>query len=192
MLGGLLGLANSDTEDAAVLGKLVGAAAGLGLAAELAHLAVPWKLRGIYEQVGKTVGVDPNKLHALSLEENWQQDPNAIGPLNTNGTRDYGLMQINERNWGWLGLSSTTWRDPLKNVTAAATLLRRTKDQVPELTLRDEFAVYNAGLSRYGPAAKLDASGHYINARYVGSAFWWYVLIVAARFAPFQALKKST
>ncbi len=190
-LAAVFGVSKDDPEDA-VIGKLVGVAAGLGLGLELAHLAVPWKLRGIYEQAGKDQGVDPNLVHALSLQENWHQDPNAIGAVNANGTRDYGLMQINERNFAWLGLSSTTWRDPAKSATAAAKLLRVTKEQAPELTLKDELSIYNAGMSRYGPMAKKDSEGHYLNAQYVGSAFWWYLLVRAASYAPFVQLRKLT
>lgn len=43
--------------------------------------------------------------------------------LNSNGSRDYGLMQISERNFGWLGLTLQSALDPCTSIRAAATVL---------------------------------------------------------------------
>ena len=53
---------------------------------------------GCYEEAGIKYGISPLLLQAIAKTES-SEDPFAISPMNRNGTRDYGLMQIN--SW-WL------------------------------------------------------------------------------------------
>ncbi len=65
--------------------------------------------------------VDPNLLVAIAkTESDW--DPSAI-KHNPNGTTDYGLMQINSRNFGWLGLTPETALDPCRSLRAGYQVL---------------------------------------------------------------------
>lgn len=43
--------------------------------------------------------------------------------LNSNGTRDLGLVQVNEINWKWTGLTEQTALDPCANLRAGAKVL---------------------------------------------------------------------
>lgn len=49
-----------------------------------------------FEHAGKLFGVDPLLLYAIAQVESHQR-VDSVG-LNPNGTRDYGLMQVNERH----------------------------------------------------------------------------------------------
>lgn len=44
--------------------------------------------------------------------------------VNKDGSRDIGLMQVNERNFGWLGLTPQTALDPCQSLRAAGQLLQ--------------------------------------------------------------------
>lgn len=69
---------------------------------------------------------------------------------------DAGLGQINVRNWGWLGLTSTTVFDPCQNLAAAQTVLsdcyaralQGHRDQ--QQALRAALSCYNTGNFRRG------------------------------------------
>lgn len=169
----------------AVLGALVAA-----------RFVVPGRHRKLFEEEGARASVDPDLLHALQLRENPREDPSAIGAVNSNGTRDYGLMQINSTNFERLGLgtvSSGAWRDARKNVRAAAQLLAEQMRDAPHLGVADHMSVYNAGFStqtkRGEPLRpKRARDGGYFNADYVRAAFAWYVLIKLAAAVPFKTL----
>jgi len=66
---------------------------------------------------------DPYTLAGYAQHENPKLIPNIVGPVNPNGTRDYGLAQINERNFGWLGLTYKTALEPCASLHAAAQYL---------------------------------------------------------------------
>jgi hypothetical protein len=51
-------------------------------------------------------------------------DAAQISRPNRDGSRDFGLMQINDRNFVWLGLTSATAMDPCRSIAAAETVLR--------------------------------------------------------------------
>ena len=67
-------------------------------------------------------GLDPAMLAGIARHESGF-DP-AIMHTNADGSRDIGLMQINERNFGWLGLNAQTALDPCQSMRAAAQLLQ--------------------------------------------------------------------
>ena len=67
-------------------------------------------------------GLDPAMLTGIAHRESGF-DPTLIH-TNAEGSRDVGLMQINERNFGWLGLNAQTALDPCQSMRAAAQLLQ--------------------------------------------------------------------
>src|SRR5215510_9769539 len=67
-------------------------------------------------------GLDPTMLAGIARHES-SFDPTIIH-ANADGSRDIGLMQINERNFGWLGLNAQTALDPCQSMRAAAQLLQ--------------------------------------------------------------------
>jgi soluble lytic murein transglycosylase-like protein len=71
------------------------------LASTCQHVVAPSTIVGIAQHES---GLDPARVH-----------------LNTDGTRDRGLMQINERNDAWLGLTDPF--NPCQSIRAAADLL---------------------------------------------------------------------
>ena len=66
--------------------------------------------------------VDPAMIAGIATTES-HLDPSAVH-INIDGSRDVGLMQINERNFGWLGLTPQTALDPCQSIRAAAQLLQ--------------------------------------------------------------------
>jgi hypothetical protein len=66
-------------------------------------------------------GVDPQMLVGIARVESGL-DPAAVH-VNTNGSRDWGISQINERNFALLGLDAVSALDPCRSFAAAAKLL---------------------------------------------------------------------
>lgn len=93
-------------------------------------------------------------LRAIARQES-RFNPAAISPPNSNGTRDYGLMQINQetaRSFGASPASLVTSRenpDPIvirRSLTIAAQLLRAVRRELKEQSnLYTMVAAYNAG-----------------------------------------------
>ena len=67
-------------------------------------------------------GLDPAMITGIARHESGL-NPSAVH-VNPNGSRDVGLMQINERNFGWLGLTPQSALDPCQSIRAAAQLLQ--------------------------------------------------------------------
>ena len=77
-----------------------------------------------FETAGSRYGISPNLLYAISKEES-SINPGAIN-YNSNGTYDYGLMQINsswEPKLRKLGIPWNTLADPCTNVMVGAWVL---------------------------------------------------------------------
>lgn len=66
--------------------------------------------------------VDPHTIVGIAKRESGL-DPAAVSAPNRDGSRDYGLMQINDRNFAWLGLTANGALDPCRSIAAAARLL---------------------------------------------------------------------
>jgi len=77
--------------------------AALALAATCQHAVAPVTIVGIAQHES---GLDPAAVHA-----------------NADGSIDVGLMQINSRNWAWLGLTRKTALDPCRSIAAGAAVL---------------------------------------------------------------------
>src|SRR5436309_1517542 len=67
---------------------------------------------------------DATKLTAISGAESGF-GANVISPPNTNGTRDYGVFQVNSRAWPQLNPESLPAADLNTNAAAAATVYRQ-------------------------------------------------------------------
>jgi len=82
----------------------------------------------VFFKIGEQFRIDPYLLMAISLKENPQANPKAIN-YNKNGTKDYGLMQINSI---WLpelkekfGIEKWMLFNPEINIFAGAYILSK-------------------------------------------------------------------
>lgn len=140
------------------------------------HITTPFD--ELYEKHGKTFDVPKNLLRAIGRVES-NHDPTAIGPPNTNGTRDFGLMQINSRTARDLGIAQPSdLLAPDLNVHTAARLLSLMRTE-----LGDRFspftwvASYNAGT----PAIKRRGI---FNQSYASRVMWhWQLYELGGLFA---------
>ena len=103
-----------------------------------------------FDLVGHEEEVDPDLLRAIGRQEsNFRAG--AVSPPNTNGTRDYGLMQINERTAVALGVQPGALIPPapghvVRSITLAARLLRAVRRELGErANYWTVIAAYNAG-----------------------------------------------
>ena len=95
-----------------------------------------------YEAAGNRYGISPNLLYAISKGES-SFNPIAIN-YNTNGSYDYGLMQINTW-WHKQGLAPV-WHhldDPCVNVAVGSWILKQCVDQYGYAW--NAIGCYNAG-----------------------------------------------
>lgn len=163
------------------IGKLLLAAGGI---AEAAAFAAPWQYRELCESLAPGGMIDAALLQALATHESGN-DPTIVSGANQNGTRDYGLFQINSDNFTRYGLTFANYTDPQVNGQAAVAELQRHE---PDATsLGDLVSMYNAG-ERSGGGARKNSDGTYVNQAYVRAVLGWYLLFRVAEFAP---VKKS-
>lgn len=166
------------------LGELILGGAGL---VQIAAFGVPWPkdYRALFERWAPQGArlISPNLLHALAWHES-RFNPAAVGAVNSNGTRDYGLMQINSVNLAPNGLTpSSALSDVNGNVRAAVAVLQ---DGEPNAkSLPDLISIYNAGQAE-GGGPKKRADGSYVNAGYVSDVYGKWLLVTVASFAPFK------
>lgn len=103
-------------------------------------------------RLGKEFNLPPSLLMAIAQKES-SLNPKAVSPPNTNGTRDYGLMQINQSNLEHLGLDFSTVLDPEKNMRAACMLLAEIRNTLIARRGRAEeqpiISSYNQGIGNY-------------------------------------------
>jgi soluble lytic murein transglycosylase-like protein len=107
------------------------------------------------KQTANKFGFEPNLIGAMAkVESNF--NPNAISPPNTNGTRDYGLLQINSVNFSKLSLDVANVLDPDINLNAAVSLLKDYQSQLADAghtAINEVVSAYNEGvrgLETYG------------------------------------------
>lgn len=107
-----------------------------------------------YEEAGAKYGISPVLLRSIALTES-HEDKSAISPMNKNGTRDYGLMQIN--SW-WLdslkghGLTKDDLFDACQSVHIGAWVLAQSIRALGNNW--DAVGAYNAGPSKNRKAAR--------------------------------------
>lgn len=83
------------------------------------------------------LGHHSSLLTPLLVDSIMQQQSSGLNSLNgkpteyhdSNGTTDYGLMQINSSNFKSLGLNATSAMNPLKNITASVQMLNQLLNQ---------------------------------------------------------------
>lgn len=157
--------------------------------AQTFRATVPWQYRDLFHASAQKwfagTPFDENLLHAFAWHES-DLNPLAVDH-DSNGTTDYGLMQINDSNFAALGLSGNDWQDPAKSIDAAAHLLANLYQQQPGLSLLDYISAYNAGFSSEHSGAKRNAAGGYINAEYVATIWGHRVAVQIAALAPLGA-----
>lgn len=150
---------------------------GTAAAAQLAALAVPSAYRDLLSSYPAVGRVTPELLRAIA----WQESDNnagAVSPVNANGTRDYGLMQINQVNLPALGLNTVTALDPVRNSAGAYRLLVELDKRAGGVG--DLLSMYNAGEAPGGGPRKT-AGGQYVDQTYVRDAWARYALLNLAR-----------
>lgn len=172
--------------------KLLAVIVGALVGAQFVRFLVTGRYRVLYEREaakpehGGLVSAD--LLHAIALQES-RENAAAVGPPNSNGTRDYGLMQINTRNLGRYGLTETTALDPERSVHAAARLLVDNVRAMPGASIFDQLSVYNAGDGpEPGLQPRLTKDGAYVNQGYVMQAGAWWFLVKLAGYAPSRVI----
>jgi len=151
-------------------------AAGLALLVATEYRKTPFD--AVFDEIGAEEGVGSDLLRAIARQES-NLDPSAVGARNANGTRDYGLMQINSvtaRKFGAEPDTLVTSRehpDPVvvkRSVRIAARLLKAVRSELGD---RSNFwtmiAAYNAG----SPAIKKRGI---FNGAYVANVLWHHQL----------------
>jgi soluble lytic murein transglycosylase-like protein len=108
------------------------------------HITIPFE--ATFKEAGSTFQVDPNLLAAIArVESNF--NAGAVSPANTNGTRDYGIMQINETTARHYGYDPTALVDNVgDSLTVAARYLVDLKHELGGAFANNTLvAAYNAG-----------------------------------------------
>ena len=118
------------------------------LAARLQQDLVPLRARaqiidqatahGLPAEIGQAVwdearrdGLDPWLVaRVIDLESDWRP---TLVHVNADGSRDYGMMQVNERTWPWLArqVGAEDPLDPTDNLRAGAWYLAMGFDRIP-------------------------------------------------------------
>lgn len=107
------------------------------------HLSTPYD--ALFDAAGKRHGLDPNLLRAIGRKESGFR-ADAVSKPNANGTRDYGVMQINENTAKALGVPRDALMNPGISIETAGRLLTSLKQELGEkLTINTLIAAYNAG-----------------------------------------------
>ena len=89
------------------------------------------------------IGVPPEFAQAIAITENWTLNPNAMSKMNSNGTRDLGIMQLNSKYYGHID-----WRDPRTNIKHGCLHIKRLIQDRRTSTLWSVALAYNCGLGR--------------------------------------------
>lgn len=124
-----------------VLTLAVTAAAGAALVAD--YLATPFD--SIFEAEEKYSAVPATLLSAIARQESGFR-ASVVGMPNSNGTRDYGLMGINDATARALKLEVSQLLDPAYNVRAGARILNALARELgAQWSPYTWVAAYNAG-----------------------------------------------
>jgi hypothetical protein len=135
----------------------------------------------------KQYGVDKNLIYAVMKAENPGGVPSAVN-YNPNGTRDIGLMQLNDSNYAEWGITEAQARNPQSNVQTGtwylSTLLKKYGNTVEGQ--QKAIAAYNCGP---GVVDKAVAQSPTAWTNYIPSGSRSYLRNVSANYEDF---KKST
>ena len=100
-------------------------------------------IKALIVAISLEVGVPPEFTLAIALTENWTLNPRAISPPNRNGTRDKGVMQLNENYF-----QLNRWYCPEENIRAGVRHIRWLMDHPWTCTFWSVAIAYNAGINR--------------------------------------------
>lgn len=122
-----------------------------------------------FKGLGSKYDIPPNLLKAIAKVESGL-NPSAVSKPNSNGTRDYGLMQINSKTFQKMGVDISLWLNAEKNIETACKYLASTKRELGDLfSLETWVSSYNIGvptLKRVG----------IVNPGYTGKVLFYYNL----------------
>jgi soluble lytic murein transglycosylase-like protein len=120
-----------------------------------------------FDRIGAQFGVPSNLLRAIARKESSMR-ADAISPANANGSRDYGLMQVNSSNLSRLGISIAAALTPAVSIRVAATILAEMRR-----TLGDRFSSFTwPAAYNVGPDLQPTAVGQ----AYAGSVMYHWLL----------------
>lgn len=106
------------------------------------HLSTPFDAE--FEAAAQEWSVPSSLLRAIARIES-SFNPGAVGQ-NRNGTRDYGVMQINERTFERFKVPSDKWLDPQTGIDTAARYLDELRQELRgRLSAFTWAAGYNVG-----------------------------------------------
>ncbi len=144
------GSINQSPAETARLGRVGRAPVGGGSGGGGGGAAAPDTFDDLFVKYGKQYGVDPRILKAIAMKESSMR-PGAVGGVNRNGTRDYGLMQHNSAYLSERGLTND-WKNPERSIEEAAKLLQKNIQKTG--SVRSGVRAYNGS----GPAAEAYAA----------------------------------
>jgi len=125
----------------------------------------------IAKDAASKYGLDPLIILAIAKAES-NLIASAVSKPNKNGTKDYGLMQINEINLEFVGATKDTILNPKTNIFGGAHLLNHKRTYILQklgrITTQMLISSYNQG---EGATVK---RGIMANAAYVAKVWYWY------------------
>lgn len=123
----------------------------------------------LFNKIGKAYGIDPHLLQAFARKENAKFDPYVV-TNEPNGTKSYGLMQINDVTAQTYGVTPDALTDPETNITTAARLMNDIKRQLGiAYSTNALISAYNEGVGTFKKRG-------IVNADYVASVLYHYSL----------------
>lgn len=135
------------------------------------HLKTPYD--PIFDEAGSRYNIDSNLLRAIGRHESGFK-ANAVNS-NTNGTKDYGVMQINQTNFDVLRLDPVSALNPISNIRAAALFLSLLKKELGDkLSTQTLISAYNQGAPR-------TVKSGILNLPYTQSVWWHFTLYSVGR-----------
>lgn len=123
----------------------------------------------VFDETGKKYEVEPELLRAIRVVENPKELRIAV--LNEKGSRDYGLMQINENTLRHYGVPEDLWLDDGASVDTAGRYMNDTRKELGPsfFNIFNWIASYNIGV----PAVK----AHGITGgTYTGAVYYHYLM----------------
>ena len=136
-------------------------AAFLALAAECARDVAPDTLLAVARHESRLAPWslnDNSARQSLIFRTREEAEIEGVRRVAKGHSVDFGLMQVNSMNFGWLGVTPSTVLDPCTNITAGASVLKHawtqavaTMGEGPD-ALRATLSLYNTGDTRAGIA----------------------------------------